>query len=258
MQHSELPREYPAQHERPTMFDTSIALAHSANLIPPSLTATPIAVASDDPARASALRTRLTAVHGLTLVDDPARARVLVWDAHSIEMEDGLPRLPISADTTVVVALTTDGDDPLPLLAAGVQGLVDRNASINRLRAAILAAELGLIILDEDPGDAIVAGWAPDETELVDGAPPAGQPVKLSAPAATTPAVPTLHAGFLTPREHEVLAELAEGLSNRAIGTQLGISTHTVKFHVDALLAKLEARSRTQAVVKAIRAGLLS
>ena len=50
---------------------------------------------------------------------------------------------------------------------------------------------------------------------------------------------------------------LADGLSNRSIAQQLGISAHTVKFHVDALLDKLSARSRTQVVVKAVRQGLL-
>lgn len=64
--------------------------------------------------------------------------------------------------------------------------------------------------------------------------------------------------GFsLTAREAEVLALLAEGASNRAIARRLGISIHTAKFHVAALLDKLDAIGRTDAVVQAARLGLI-
>jgi DNA-binding NarL/FixJ family response regulator len=62
----------------------------------------------------------------------------------------------------------------------------------------------------------------------------------------------------LTPRETEVLQLLAEGLTNKAIADRLGISRHTVKFHVNAILTKLNAQSRTEAVVRATRSGLLA
>ena len=55
----------------------------------------------------------------------------------------------------------------------------------------------------------------------------------------------------LTAREIEVLAALADGASNKEIARRLDISFHTVKFHVAAILDKLEAESRTEAVVKA-------
>ena len=61
----------------------------------------------------------------------------------------------------------------------------------------------------------------------------------------------------LTPRELEVLHLLAEGLPNKTIARRLAISDHTVKFHVNALLGKLQAQSRTEAVVRASRAGLV-
>ncbi|HWG04586.1 MAG TPA: helix-turn-helix transcriptional regulator [Beijerinckiaceae bacterium] len=65
-------------------------------------------------------------------------------------------------------------------------------------------------------------------------------------------------AGFaLTAREAEVLALLAEGASNKAIARRLDISVHTAKFHVAALLDKLDAMSRTDAVVQAARLGLI-
>jgi len=61
----------------------------------------------------------------------------------------------------------------------------------------------------------------------------------------------------LTGREIEVLGMLAEGLGNKVIAARLGISTHTVKFHIAAILDKLSARSRTEAVAIAMRRGLL-
>jgi DNA-binding NarL/FixJ family response regulator len=61
----------------------------------------------------------------------------------------------------------------------------------------------------------------------------------------------------LTPREAEVLALIAEGLSNKLIADRLKISEHTAKFHVNALLTKLSAETRTEAVVLAARRGLL-
>ncbi len=63
--------------------------------------------------------------------------------------------------------------------------------------------------------------------------------------------------GVLTPRERDVLAGMTEGSSNRVIAVQLGISPHTAKFHVAQIIAKLGARSRAQAVAKALRAGML-
>jgi two-component system nitrate/nitrite response regulator NarL len=56
---------------------------------------------------------------------------------------------------------------------------------------------------------------------------------------------------LLTPREIEVLAALAEGMTNKAIARRLDISLHTVKFHVESLFRKLGARTRTEAVAKA-------
>ena len=61
----------------------------------------------------------------------------------------------------------------------------------------------------------------------------------------------------LTPRELEVLAAMADGASNKAIARRLGISFHTAKFHVAAILAKLNADSRTEAVTTAAQLGLV-
>jgi len=75
------------------------------------------------------------------------------------------------------------------------------------------------------------------------------------------PAASSLDAGgdrALTSREREIVEMMAEGLGNRIIARRLAISRHTVKFHVASILAKLRARSRTEAVVTAVRRGLLS
>jgi two-component system, NarL family, nitrate/nitrite response regulator NarL len=62
---------------------------------------------------------------------------------------------------------------------------------------------------------------------------------------------------LLTPREIEVLTALGDGLSNKAVARRLGISQHTVKFHVESLFRKLDAVSRTEAVRKGLRQRLL-
>jgi DNA-binding NarL/FixJ family response regulator len=62
----------------------------------------------------------------------------------------------------------------------------------------------------------------------------------------------------LTPREIEVLEQLAEGLSNKAIAARLGISDQTVKFHVASICGKLGAANRTDAVRRAVRRGWIS
>ena len=62
---------------------------------------------------------------------------------------------------------------------------------------------------------------------------------------------------LLTPRELEVLSLLAEGMSNKAIARRLGISVHTAKFHVGALIDKFDAIGRTDAVTHAARRGVI-
>lgn len=62
----------------------------------------------------------------------------------------------------------------------------------------------------------------------------------------------------LTPREMDVLRLLGQGLSNRKIAARLGVNERTIKYHVSAILAKLEASNRTEAVMHAIERGLIT
>jgi DNA-binding NarL/FixJ family response regulator len=102
--------------------------------------------------------------------------------------------------------------------------------------AAIRAVAAGLRVIDGSLGDA----------------------ADLDRAAATGPAISTEEGGPLSRREREVLSLVAAGLPNKAIARELGISDHTVKFHVSSLLTKLNAGSRTEAVTIATRQGILS
>ena len=115
-------------------------------------------------------------------------------------------------------------------LAAGARGVLPRLADAARLTAALHAIAAGLTVLD----DALA---------------PAALRARSARPAALVEP--------LTPRESEVLQLLAEGLSNRTIAARLGISEHTAKFHVNAILGKLGASTRTEAIVAAARLGLV-
>jgi len=61
----------------------------------------------------------------------------------------------------------------------------------------------------------------------------------------------------LTTREHDVLALVADGLPNRDIAARLGISDHTVKFHLASIFGKLGVSTRTEAVQRGLRLGVI-
>jgi DNA-binding NarL/FixJ family response regulator len=135
-----------------------------------------------------------------------------------------------------IVALVGDNeDDFLEALHAGAHSALSRNATTAEIRAAILASATGLSAL---PLSLLASLLLPH----LDAAAPSGVGTED---------------GGLTPREIEVLAALADGASNKAIARRFGISVHTVKFHVASILAKLAAESRTEAVAKAARMGLV-
>jgi two-component system, NarL family, nitrate/nitrite response regulator NarL len=128
-----------------------------------------------------------------------------------------------------VLVLAPDHARVPDLLGAGVAGVLGRDADADRLAAALHAAAEDLVVV---------------ERALSEGA------------LRTRPAVDPL-VEPLTPRELEVLHLLGQGLSNRALAERLHISEHTAKFHVNAILGKLGAQTRAEAVAQGVRLGLL-
>ena len=158
---------------------------------------------------------------------------VLLFDAPTREL---LAEYRAGRDRIALVVLLdgANAEDTARALSAGARAVLDRSASRNEIIAAIKAAIAGLVVV---PANILVIPEAPlaDDLLKADG---------------------SGHAR-LTRRELEVLAAMADGASNKAIARRLGISFHTVKFHVAAILAKLDADSRTEAVAKAAQLGLV-
>jgi DNA-binding CsgD family transcriptional regulator len=120
--------------------------------------------------------------------------------------------------------LPDDGEDPAQAaprwLQQGYRAVLPDSADADMLEAAIRAVMAGLVV--HPPASEVAAAVGFDVPEL-------------------------------TPRELEVLELLAQGFSNREIGDVLSISSHTAKFHVQGLLDKLDATTRTEAAVRAAR-----
>ena len=134
----------------------------------------------------------------------------------------------------VVLADDLHGDWTTEALRLGVRAVLPRSATAEEIVSAVIAAAAGLVVLHPDAIDSLL-------------------PVLPSA----TRSLPTPPIQALTPREIEVLGMLAEGLGNKTIARRLGISEHTVKFHVSSIFTKLNASSRTEAVTLGARQGLI-
>jgi DNA-binding NarL/FixJ family response regulator len=111
------------------------------------------------------------------------------------------------------------------MLRAGAGGMLRTDASADQIVQAIKSVAAGLMIFDS-----------------------ALTPARADEDALLEP---------LTPRESEVLRLLADGLPNKEIASRLNISEHTIKFHIRSILGKLGASSRTEAVSRGIRSGLI-
>jgi DNA-binding NarL/FixJ family response regulator len=120
----------------------------------------------------------------------------------------------------------------------------------DRLRPQLEDAGLDVVAeYEREPGD------RPDGVDAVILATP-GKRDHRTVPDGDLARDPIVEA--LTPREREVLALVAEGLPNKTIAAELGISDQTVKFHVAAIIGKLGAANRTDAVRRAVRRGLVA
>lgn len=140
-------------------------------------------------------------------------------------------------------------DKDIPLLALAAE---DDNESLAPLLGLLRAFPCFALLLRDSAADTIVAALA----ALEEGLTVLDPRLIASLGAIMSDAIPPL-TNPLTARENEVLQLLARGLTNRAIAHELGITQHTVKFHVNAIMGKLDAQSRTEAVVRASQRGMI-
>jgi two-component system nitrate/nitrite response regulator NarL len=219
-----------------------------------------VLVVADDPLARAGLATLLAGSPGSLVVSriagdadvlaalDVYRPDVVVWDlgwdpGHALASPQHVPRPEQEGPKTplerladlreagvAVVALLPDSTYTGAAWTAGARGLLLREASAETLAASLQAVVQGLVVCDATLAATLL-------------------PARRLEPV---PPVDTL-----TPRETEVLRLVAEGLPNKTIADRLHISEHTVKFHLNAIMGKLGAQSRTEAVVRATRLGLL-
>jgi NarL family two-component system response regulator YdfI len=156
---------------------------------------------------------------------------VIVIDSDSIR-----DLLPEAASDAAIVLLTELGDarSISRLLRSGVRAILSRESEPDDVLSAIYAAYDGLVLLSATTAETLAAVYG-DQSLESEG--------ELSEE--------------ITSRETDVLRMLAEGLVNKDIAARLGISEHTVKFHISSILDKLGASTRTEAVTLGIRRGLI-
>jgi two-component system, NarL family, response regulator YdfI len=203
---------------------------------------TRVGIAAASSVERAGLTSLLAGVPGLVIVFSGAQPADAI--AHEVDVavlalrsvdEISLPIDPGPDRTAPPLVLLVDSvsdDWVTDALHRGVSSLLPRDATAEELQAAVQAAGAGLVTLTREH----VAGF--------------GAPVRARtpAPAATE---------TLTPREAEILGMLADGLANKEIAARLGISSHTVKTHVQSVFAKLGAETRAEAVALGVRRGLI-
>ena len=181
----------------------------------------------------------------------------------------------VRSDVRLMLAGESSSDDLAEALAAVDPDVLLEVVSPNARGVAPPGVarpfDLPTVMLLDDPRDAWThAAAAPDATPFALLAADAGQAEIVAAIVAVAAglvavAPATLGSGArtapgserLTPREIDVLGELARGIPNKTIAAHLAISEHTVKFHVASIFAKLGAASRTEAVAQGVRLGLI-
>jgi DNA-binding NarL/FixJ family response regulator len=187
-----------------------------------------VVLAGDDPLAILGLARLLDEADGWSAVasveEQPDAVVVDVSEGSALERVRGF------SERYPVLALLEGPDGAREALSAGARGVASRAVTGKRLERALDAVSEGFVVLEE--------GWVSDLL----------RPPRRGLDSEET----------LTPRELEVLECLASGLSNKEIAGRLGVSVHTAKFHVNSILGKLSAASRTEAVAVAARAGLLT
>jgi two-component system, NarL family, response regulator YdfI len=160
-----------------------------------------------------------------------AELDVIVMESDSIR---DLSPVPISDAAIVLLTELSDARSISRLLRSGVRAILSRESDPGDILSAIHAAHDGLVLLSTPTAEGLAALYSDEPLEAEDE-----------------------FSEEITSRETEVLRMLAEGLVNRDIAVRLGISEHTVKFHISSILDKLGASTRTEAVTLGIRRGLI-
>ncbi|WP_158925678.1 response regulator transcription factor [Acidisphaera sp. S103] len=175
---------------------------------------------------AGGLRVR---IHATDAVRRRGLASMLEAAGHSLT--DETPDVELCDMDRTSTPLPKEAEAPVVALTTGIPtgapaGVLLPDATAEQLDAALRAVFAGLLVRSTAAPEA--RGFAPaDDMPL------------------------------LTPREREILGLISEGLSNKAMARRLGISVHTVKFHLEALFNKLDATSRAEAVTKGLRGGVI-
>jgi DNA-binding NarL/FixJ family response regulator len=187
-----------------------------------------VELSMDDAELAERVRTSLITRPGIEILnaDDGRMPQVRITDG-AVELATNVP-----------VLVLTDASGVVEALHAGALAVLSECADGDIICTAIRAAAQGLTTLSAEFRDHLVSASGPRgalESDVEDEPPP----IELTA------------------RELQVLRLLAEGASNKSIARRLGITPHTVKFHVASIVAKLGATGRTDAVAKAMRLGLV-
>lgn len=182
---------------------------------------------ADSPVVRAGLEAMLRADPGIEVTTEATGADVAVIYADDDEAFDNAIE---SAEQIPAVVLSdgVPGERIARALRSNVRAVLPREANEREIVAAVQAAAAGLITVQPGDVDKILA----QAVETTSGEP-------------------------LTPRELEVLRMIADGESNKRIAWRLGISEHTVKFHVASILAKMNASTRAEAVAIGIRRGLV-
>jgi len=156
---------------------------------------------------------------------------VIVIDTDSIR---DLLLEPTSDAAIVLLTEVTEARSILRLLRSGVRAILSRESDPDDVLSAIYASYDGLVLLSTPTAESLAALFG-------------DQPLEVEAELSEE----------ITSRETDVLRMLAQGLINKDIAARLGISEHTVKFHISSILDKLGASTRTEAVTLGIRRGLI-
>jgi two-component system, NarL family, response regulator YdfI len=150
---------------------------------------------------------------------------------------DSIRDLLLEPTSDAAIVLLTEVSDPRSisrLLRSGVRAILSRESDPDDVLSAIYASYDGLVLLSTPTAESLAAVYG-------------DRPLEVEAELSEE----------ITARETDVLRMLAEGLVNKDIAARLGISEHTVKFHISSILDKLGASTRTEAVTLGIRRGLI-